>query len=76
MNKDEIQQALIEAGVPEDRITEMVDIFFSNTVEEGRQARVDNVHDDIRLSLLAQNEPDWRKRAAIAAAIMSRNLGD
>ena len=75
MDKEKIQEALIEAGVPEDRITEMVDIFFSNTVEEGRQANETKLSDDITLSLLVQNEPDWRKRAAIAAAIMSRNLG-
>lgn len=80
MNEQKLIEMLVESGVPEDKVQEMVDAFKQNTTEFERQ------HDEginepidlgggVYLSHLLATETDWRKRAAIAAAIASRNLG-
>jgi hypothetical protein len=82
MNKEELQQILIEQGVPEDKITELVesllrtdeyDAELKRQHEQGINEPIE-VGRGIYLSHLIQNEPDWRKRAAIAASIVSSNL--
>lgn len=83
MDKNELIQLLVESGVPEGQITELAE----NLLKEGERFEEElkrqheqginepiDMGNGVYLSHLMNKEPDWRKRAAIAAALLSRNL--
>lgn len=81
MNKDKLNELLAEAGVPEDKIAEMSTLFDAHTQEIERQHR-EGVNEPIPLgggiylSHLMSQETDWRKKAALAAAILKLHIDD
>ena len=80
MDKEQLQKSLVEAGVPEDKVADMVAALEETNAEMTRQHDA-GVNESIQiapgvyLAHLLQNEPDWKKRAQLAAAQLSRNLG-
>ena len=80
MNNEELKNLLIEHGVPENQVEEMIGKFNLETDEIKRQ-HAEGTNDTIEispglyLSHLLSQETDWRKRAVIAAKIASLNLG-
>jgi malonyl CoA-acyl carrier protein transacylase len=83
MEREHLQNILMESGVPEEKITELVEDLLregSRFDEEIKKQHESGVYEPIDmgngvyLSHLMNKEPDWRKRAAIAAAIVSSNL--
>lgn len=61
---------LEELGVSEDAMDAVMDVIKSKRPDPIRNTEVST--DDIRVRMLY--EPDWRKRAQLAAMIISKNL--
>lgn len=69
---DNLIEFMEESGASDEEIQEAID---SVDVKEGEDAprKTEPLSDDmIRVQIM--NEPDWRKRAALAALLASRNL--
>lgn len=80
MDKEKLIQSLIESGVPEEKVSDMLAALEETNAEITRQHDTGvnepiDMGGGIYLSHLLSNETDWRKRAAISAAIISRGLG-
>ncbi|MDO8604021.1 MAG: hypothetical protein Q7K40_01245 [bacterium] len=80
MDKEKLTLSLIEAGVPEEKVADIISALEETNAEITRQheAGVNEPIDmggGIYLSHLLSDETDWKKRAAISAAIISRGLG-
>jgi hypothetical protein len=72
MEPEDLELMLDEMGIDEENIAEVVaQLTPSDTVAMERK-----LHSDEILALEMQNEPDWRKRASMAAAIIKMHLED
>lgn len=76
MNEDKTREILEGLDIPSDKIDELIAVMKDQ--EEHPLKDGDKVGDAYisigGLEEQLKNEPDWRKRASIAAKIISRNL--
>lgn len=68
---DSLRILLQEAGASDEEIEETIDSLGEG--ETATPAQRETLSDDM-LRVQLMNEPDWRKRAALAALLASRNL--
>jgi len=74
MNKDEIRTVLEEVGVEKDKLEEAVEAVSASREQEQPAENMSREATEIALKCKLDSETDWRKRAAIAARIISLNL--
>ncbi len=67
---DNLISYLEEAGVSQDEIEAMVETVKKRNGPE--EEKVEENDDEIRIKIM--EEPDWRKRAALAALLISKSL--
>lgn len=75
MDRQELKDVLEESGIPAEKIDEVFYALEQTTYGYDNDSDHPPVRDetiDLKLSLM--NEDDWRKRASIAAQIISKNL--
>lgn len=78
MDESKLIGILLESGIPEDKVQEMADAFKQNEnvfkTLDGDRDYGDRVDTHQYLLNLSEDVTDWRKRAQLAAAIISNNL--
>jgi len=75
INNEELKIKLEELGIESDKIDEVVVFLESNKdIESDVKQRGTNVDKVIELKQQLIDETDWRKRASIAAALISLDL--
>lgn len=75
MELKDIRVLMEEIGVEGDKIDE----FIYSLEREKKDGKVEDevpALSEVDLKIALSAEPDWRKRAALAARIISNNLGD
>jgi hypothetical protein len=72
-DSNEVRLKLEEAGVPAEKIDEVLHLFSEKSTERHSEDMGNpSISSDLRTRLLDEN--DWRKRASIAARILSESL--
>lgn len=73
MEPEDLELMLTEMDISQEDAAEIVEAFPTLTKQS---ADTPSLHADEMIALEIQNEPDWRKRASMAAAIIKMHLED
>jgi hypothetical protein len=72
MNFDQVEIMLEELQVPAEKIHEIM--LGLSVIEKAPQEEGASSVSEEEIKIQIQNEPDWRKRASLAALLISKNL--
>ena len=68
----EAENILKEHDVPQESITQILNLFKNKENISLQKIDKDETEDDLKNRIM--DEPDWRKRAALSARIISKSL--